>query len=58
MSLREDLTSLAMYADVEIRELVHQIRRGRPLTNDLGLPLARLQLQRAMLWAEIEMMED
>ena len=58
MSLREDLTSLAMCADVEIRELVHQIRRAWPIANDLGLPLARLQMDQAMLEAELEMMED
>ena len=58
MSLREDLTSLAMCADIEIREVQRTIRRAYPIANDLGLPLARLQLWRAMLEAELQMMEE
>ena len=56
--LREDLTSLAMFADIHIRELQRTIRRAWPIANDLGLPLAKLQMERAMLEAEMEVMDD
>ena len=58
MNLREDSTSLAMLADIEIRELGRQIRRAWPIANDLGLPLAKLQMEQAMLEAELRMMEE
>ena len=56
--MRDKLTQLMMFEEIEIRQLQRQIRRAWPIANDLGLPLARLQLQRAMLEAELRMMEE
>ena len=56
--MRDKLTQLMMFSNIEIRELERAIRRAWPIANDLGLPLARLQLQRAMLEAELQMLEE
>ena len=56
--MRDKLTQLMMFSNIEIRELERAIRRAWPIANDLGLPLAQLQLQRAMLEAELQMLEE
>ena len=56
--MRDELTQLMMFTGIEILQLQRQIRRVSPIANDLGLPLARLQMDQAMLEAELEMMED
>ena len=55
--MRDELTQLMMFTGIEILQLQRQIRRAWPIANDLGLPLAKLQMERAMLEAELQMME-
>ena len=56
--MRDKLTQLMMFEEIEIRQLQRQIRRAWPIANDLGLPLAKLQIEQAMLEAELQMMEE